>query len=193
MQKLNKYALTLISAAAMAACSSESSNESNRDDTDGIASTPSVTFKPDGDAPIVGKPQGPLTVEYRIIGKPVVGQPVAIDLKVRSAMGDEPVDVNYAINDATAMRLAEAQPRKVTMAASTEKADNSERVTIVPLREGRLYLNVSLSVPSVDGSMSTVTAIPVQVGQAPRSIQENGTAATDENGDAIRSLPAEEN
>jgi hypothetical protein len=38
--------------------------------------------------------------------------------------------------------------------------------------------------------MSTVTAIPIQVGEAPREIQENGTATTDENGEAIRSLPA---
>lgn len=193
MQKLNKYALTLISAAAMAACGDESATDSASNEVDVKTDAPAVSFKPGNGAPIVGKPQGPLTVDYRIIGKPVVGQPVAIDLKVHSTMGDEPVDVSYRINDATAMRLAEAQPRQVTMAAVTEVNDNSQRVTIVPLREGRLYLNVSLAVPSADGSMSTVTAIPIQVGEAPRQVNENGTATTDENGEAIRSLPADEN
>ncbi|MFQ5609708.1 MAG: hypothetical protein ACE5F8_05500 [Woeseiaceae bacterium] len=192
MQRLNLYAIALIFAAALAACGNESATESSGHKVDVETNVPAVTFKPGNDVPVAGKPHGPLTVEYRIIGKPVVGQPVAIDLKVRSSLGDEPVDVSYRINDVTAMKLADAQPHKVTMAASTDTQDNSERVTIVPLREGRLFLNVSLAVPSANGSMSTVTAIPVQVGEARRPAEENGTATTDENGEAIRSLPAAE-
>ena len=151
---------------------------------------PVVTFTPDND--IVGKPSGPISVSYRIIGKPVVGQPVAIELKFDSSFGDKPVAVAYRINDTTAMRLADSQPSAVTVAAAVDGAGSSRRVTVIPMREGRLYLNVSASVDTAEGSMGTVTAIPIQVGNAPRVISENGTAATDENGDAIRALPAEE-
>lgn len=151
---------------------------------------PVVTFTPDND--IVGKPSGPIAVSYRIIGKPVVGQPVAIELKFDSSLGDRPVNVAYRINDITAMRLADSQPATLTIAPAEDNAGNSQRVTIIPLREGRLYLNVSMSVDTGEGSMGTVTAIPIQVGNAPRAVQENGTAATDENGNAIRTLPAEE-
>ena len=151
---------------------------------------PTVAFTPDND--IVGKPSGPIAVSYRIIGKPVVGQPVVIELKFDSAFGSQPVAIAYRINDATAMRLADSQPAALTVAALTEDEGNSQRVTVIPMREGRLYLNVSASVDTDEGSMGTVTAIPIQVGNAPRPIQENGTAGTDENGNAIRALPAEE-
>ena len=63
------------------------------------------------------------------------------------------------------------------------------QATIIPLREGRLYLNVSASIETEEGTMSTVTAIPVQVGEGGREVEENGTLSTDENGEAIRSLP----
>jgi hypothetical protein len=62
----------------------------------------------------------------------------------------------------------------------------------VPLREGRLFLNVSASVKGQEALLSSVTAIPIQVGAAPRVIQENGELTTDENGELIRSLPATE-
>jgi hypothetical protein len=42
--------------------------------------------------------------------------------------------------------------------------------------------------------MSSVTAIPIQVGPAaPREILENGTVTTDDSGELIRTLPAKEN
>ena len=151
---------------------------------------PVVTFTPDSD--VVGKPSGPIAVAYRIIGKPVVGQPVAIELVFDSSLGDQPLAVVYRINDATGMRLADSQPSTLTIAPAEDDAGSSQRVTVIPMREGRLYLNVSASVETGEGSMGTVTAIPIQVGDAPRLISENGTAGTDENGNAIRALPAEE-
>ena len=151
---------------------------------------PQVSFTPDND--MVGKPSGPITVGYRIIGKPVVGQPVAIEIQIMSSLGREPVNVTYRINDATAMRLGDSQPASLSVAAAAGDAPRTQQVTIVPLREGRLYLNVAASVDGAQGSLGTVTAIPIQVGDAPRRIQENGTAGSDENGEAIRSLPATE-
>ena len=153
---------------------------------------PVVTFTPDSDV-VVGKPSGPIAVAYRIVGKPVVGQPVAIELQFDSSLGDQPLAVVYRINDATGMRLADSQPSTLTIAPAEDGADSSQRVTVIPMREGRLYLNVSASVETGEGSMGTVTAIPIQVGDAPRFISENGTAGTDENSNAIRALPAEEN
>ena len=61
------------------------------------------------------------------------------------------------------------------------------------MREGRLYLNVTAAIETEDGSMSTVLAIPIQVGAARREVQQNGEITTDENGELIRSLPASEN
>ena len=153
---------------------------------------PDVTFTPEkgaaGDS--VGKPRGPVAVSYRIIGKPVVGRPVAIELRIASSLGSQPLKVEYRTNDTTAMRLAESELRVLTISPIAGDLATTQQVTVIPMREGRLYLNVSVSVETENGSMSTVTAIPIQVGEAPQTIQENGTATTDENGEAIRSLPA---
>ena len=60
------------------------------------------------------------------------------------------------------------------------------------MREGRIYLNVSAAVDTPEGIMSYVTAIPLQVGDAPRELVENGTVVETESGELIRSLPAKQ-
>jgi len=119
-----------------------------------------VSVKPSVTAEHTVKPQGPVTITYNIIGTPIVGQPLAIDIQVDST-------------------------------ASNEKAPSLRQVRITPLREGRLFLNVSATVETDGGSISTVMAIPVQVGKAIRQVQENGEVTTDENGELIRVLPAD--
>jgi hypothetical protein len=127
---------------------------------------PVVTFTPETDAiSIAGETGEPVSIAYRIIGAPVVGQPVAIDIQVSSSFGDLPVTVSYRINDATAMRLADAQPASVVYTPDADNELAPRQVTIVPLREGRLYLNVQASVDTRTGSLSTVTAIPLEVGE----------------------------
>ncbi|NNC77970.1 MAG: hypothetical protein HKN77_08400, partial [Woeseiaceae bacterium] len=73
-----------------------------------------------------------------------------------------------------------------------ESRPSAQQVTIIPMREGRLYLNVTASVETGNGSMSTVTAIPIQVGDAPRTLEENGVLQKDAEGNSIRVLPADE-
>ena len=53
--------------------------------------TPVAVLTPEEKYSVTGKPQGPVRIDYRIIGTPVVGQPVTIDLDVKSNVGDAPV------------------------------------------------------------------------------------------------------
>lgn len=138
------------------------------------------------------KPQGPVNIEYRIIGTPIIGQPLAIDIEVSSLIGDRPITLNYRINDSTAMELTEAQPAEVTIAPTAGGEPSLQQVRLVPLREGRLFLNVSASVEVDNGTISSAIAIPIQVGAAPRVPEANGTVTTDSEGEAIHSLPATE-
>ena len=158
------------------------------------SNTPAVTFKPSesDDLPIASKPGGPVNIEYRVIGAAIVGHPVAVDLRISSAMGDRPMRVNYRMNDPTAMQLAESQPSGVSLPSRVNQEFREQQVTVIPQREGRLYLNVSVEIETDNGSMSTVTAVPIQVGTAPRELRENGQLGSDENGESIRSLPAKE-
>jgi hypothetical protein len=53
-----------------------------------------------------------------------------------------------------------------------------------------LFLNVTAHMQTDTGSLQTVTAVPIQVGAAPRELQQNGVVTTDENGELIREMPA---
>lgn len=139
------------------------------------------------------KPQSPISITYRIIGTPVVGLPVGIDIEVTSLLGSQAVTVEYRLNDSTAMQFTEAQPAQITIAPSNNAEPSLQQVRLIPLREGRLFLNVSARIETDGGTISTSMAIPIEVGAAPRVIQDNGVVTTDEYGERIRSLPASEN
>ncbi len=156
------------------------------------SAAPATKFTPDETREVIGKPTGPVTVAYRVIGKPVVGQPVAIDLEVRSEIGSKPVTLNYRINDSSAMRLAPSQPDRAALLFDDQRESLARQVMVVPQREGRLFLNVAAEVETDGGTISTVTAVPIRVGAAPAGAGENGTVTTDENGERIRVLPADE-
>ena len=154
---------------------------------------PVAVLTPDEKYSVTGKPQGPVKIDYRIIGTPVVGQPVTIDLKVKSNVGDTPVTLSYGTNDSTAMTFPESQRRMVSLAFVDDERIAGQQVTVIPAREGRLFLNVTAHMQTDTGSLQTVTAVPIQVGAAPRELQENGVVTTDENGELIREMPASDN
>ena len=136
----------------------------------------------------------PFHIDYRIVGTPVIGYPLTIELDVTSTLGDEPITVSYAINDTTSLAFPEAQPASVNISPADGQNVISQMVTVVPQREGRLYLNVSASAETEQGSRSMVMALPIQVGKGGRvDLQENGELTTDEQGESIRSLPAKTN
>lgn len=138
--------------------------------------------------------QSPVQIDYRVIGTPIVGQTVAVELQLRSSMGTQPYSVTYRVNDATAMLLPDTQSESVSISPLTNDERSSQQVSVIPLREGRLYLNVAAVIVTEGGSMQTVIAIPIQVGpEVPREFLENGTVTTDADGNLIRSLPASEN
>jgi hypothetical protein len=142
---------------------------------------------------MTAKPQGPVSIDYRIIGTPILGQPLAIDLEVTSMIGPEPIELSFRVNDSTAIEFMESQSAQITIVDSNDEGPSLQQVRLVPLREGRLFLNVSASVEIDGGTVSTSMAIPIEVGTAGRQIEENGVITTDENGNPIHSLPASEN
>lgn len=145
----------------------------------------------DGQAP-EGKPTAPIDIEYDVIGTPIVGQPVNIDLSVKSTRGDTPVRLSYRVLDSKSMSFPAAQAKEVALrVGDTQPA--VRQVTIVPQREGRLYLNVTAEVETPGGAMFKSIAIPVQVGSGPTEQEPDGTLKEDAEGEAVLSLPADEN
>ena len=139
-----------------------------------------------------GKPSAPISISYTVIGTPVVGQPVNINLEVSSSLGSRPVTLNYRINDARNLAFPQAQPQRVALAAPAEAGRAAQQVTVIPQREGRLYLNVSAEVETEEGMMMKSMAIPIQVGRAPRQEEPNGELREGADGETVISMPAEE-
>ena len=152
-----------------------------------ISAKPAPAEAPTYDGTIA-TPGAPYSLSYTLLGPPIVGSPVTVNLRVTSTRGSQPLRVNYRINDAAAMMFHEAQPLSIEMAPAAEENFVLQQVTVIPQREGRMYLNVGASVDTEEGSMSTTMAIPIQVGTGGRILEENGEVQVDEEGEAIRVL-----
>jgi hypothetical protein len=190
MTRAKITAISTIAVFGLAACGSENAEEQVADEVEVMSVAPDASTK-SGDPELAGAvvtPGSPYRVSYRIIGTPVVGSPVTIDLTVEPSRGSQPLNLEYRINDATSMLLAESQPASVRMEPAGADAAFTQQVTIIPQREGRFYLNVSAYFETVDGTMSTVTAIPIQVGTGSRELQPHGEVQLDEDGNAVRVL-----
>ena len=137
-----------------------------------------------------GKPGAPVVIDYDIIGVPIVGHPVNIDLAVSSTRGDAPVRLSWHVLDSGSLSFPESQVREVAMRVTPRQVE-TRQVTVVPQREGRLYLNVTAEVETPDGAMLKSIAIPIQVGDAPGEPTPAGELKEDAEGDAVMSLPAD--
>ena len=189
MNRVMTFLIAAFTAVMVMACSGGSEQPAASVEQGAKDETPVAVLTPEEKYSVTGKPQGPVKIDYRIIGTPVVGQPVTIDLTVKSNVGDAPVTLSYETSDSTAMSFPEAQQRRVSLAFVDGDRTAGQQVTVIPAREGRLFLNVTAHMQTDTGSLQTVIAVPIQVGAAPRELQQNGVVTTDENGELIREMP----
>lgn len=194
MNTSKRISIAAIAAVGLAACGTDKTDEAivtEKVDVVVMASEPAAKPSSNEYDGTVAKPGSPYTISYRIVGTPIVGSPVTVDLHIASALESRPVTLGYRINDATAMMFGESQPASVHLERADNEKDFQQRVTLIPQREGRFYLNVSASFDSDTGTVSTGMAIPIQVGTGTREMQEHGELQQDENGEAVRVLTGE--
>ncbi|MGB5510494.1 MAG: hypothetical protein WBM87_02180 [Woeseiaceae bacterium] len=190
MQRIKHLTVLVSATLALSACgngdvATRAAASADKAPTSASTAAAKPLFAYDGTA---AKPGAPFAVSYRIIGTPIVGSPVTIDLRIESMRGAQPITVDYRINDAAAMSLHEAQPARVQVEPVANENFIAQRVTVIPQREGRIYLNVSASFETAEGSTSTIMAVPIQVGTGGPELRENGEVRLDENGKAVRVL-----
>ncbi len=201
MIRMNKITLVrffalLLAASALTACQSGSDEVAGAgSDSSHAKAATAVHSKPAAPADAArtspGKPSAPINIDYEIMGTPVIGVPLSINVKVSSTL-DQPITVNYRINDTTSLMFTHAQSERVSLVAVGDKTFSAEQVTVIPQREGRLYLNVSAEIETELGMMAKVMAIPIQVGSFRPTPQVNGELITGDDGEALLSMPAKE-
>lgn len=193
MTKMCSLVLTVFAVQALAACGKPGAGDAADEvqaTTPGTVATAKSERRLDYDGTVT-KPGSPYSISYRIIGTPIVGSPVTIALRVSSSAAPRPVTLDYRINDASSLVLSESQLASVRMEPAANENFVTQQVTVVPQREGRFYLNVGASFETEEGTRSTVTAIPIQVGSGGRELKENGEVQLDEDGEAVRVLTPE--
>ena len=183
---LNNPLVFIIAALTIAACGDDSGSG-------GSATTAKAAAKAGQSASTSpGKPSAPISIDYEVLGKPIVGLPVAINVQVRATRDDlGSVVVSYSINDASALLFQEGQVEKIEIASLQEAS--MQQLAVVPQREGRLYINVSAEVQTAGGSMIKSMAIPIQVGSAPDPSKTNGEVKEGPDGETVQSMPAKVN
>ena len=194
MTRVMKSILMLAALSLLGAC--DAGDESVSKDAGQQASTAS-SAKPspkasDGERASPGKPVAPISIRYEVVGTPIVGQPVSVNLQIASTQGERPVRMLYRANDVSSLLFAEAQPEEVDIGAVRNNDIAREQVTVIPQREGRVYLNVSASVETSQGTMYRSLAIPIQVGSAPEQATVNGELKETADGETVISMPAKE-
>lgn len=140
----------------------------------------------DGASP--GKPQAPIIMSYEIVGSPIVGNPVLINVSISSSQG--PVNVHYSITDQSALMFQDGQVEHLEIADVSNGA--ARQLSVVPQREGRLYVNVSAEVQTPGGAKIRSMAIPIQVGTAPERSESPMNVVEGPDGEAVISMPAQE-
>jgi len=193
MQKqfLSFAAMTLV--LSVGACNEDSKTSTSADSTPVTTTSKPAVVAPAGSSPSPGKPSAPISMRYEILGNPIVGQPVAINVDVRSTSGSHPVTVQYSINDSSALVFQAGQVERLQVTADAEKSASQQQLAVIPQREGRLYVNVSAEIQTADGSMIKSMAIPIQVGSAPDKPQINGELVEGPDGETVISMTAKEN
>ena len=139
-----------------------------------------------------GKPRPPISIDYKVLGTPVMGQPVEIELEVGSSIAVQSLRVSYQVIDESSLFFPDTQPRERIYTEVADRSKRSQRVTVVPQHEGRLYLNVLVEIDSENGLFTRTAAVPIQVGTVLAKPQINGELQTDEQGEMVISLPAKE-
>jgi uncharacterized protein (DUF58 family) len=139
----------------------------------------SATTEPQGT--LVAVQALPVEFAYQVLGNPVVGQPVAVSLRIQTSKADGPLTLSYRVSEPGSLIFPDSQASEIELAPSQNEAGQVVQVTVIPQREGRVYLNVSATMQAAHGSSFKSMAIPILVEGAPPSTNGmSGEAATEQ-------------
>ncbi len=190
-----RFSILLIGACLLAACGGNNAGNATVKPAATTAnaaqsSGPKETGDPNRSSP--GKISAPININYSIMGNPIVGVPVGINIEISSPLNDREIIVHYRVNEYGSLTFPESQVESVSLPPLADAVLRKQQVTVVPQREGRLYLVVSAEIETDGGTMMKSMSIPIQVGRAPRETTLNGNLVEDADGEAGISMPAKE-
>lgn len=160
---IRRRILLLASLATLAAAcgdvsTSSSTSPAGAEPTSGTALSPDITG-------------APLTLGYEVLGNPVVGKPVGVEVSMDTDLDNRPVTLAYRVSEANSLTFPESQATEVDVVPVAGADLRPVQVTVIPQRDGRVFLNVTATIETDTGSVKKAIAIPLQV--APRPLSED--------------------
>lgn len=111
--------------------------------------------------------RAPLSLSYRVAGNAVVGQPVAIEVSVETALSERPVVLRYRAPEADSLAFPESQAMAMEVLVVEGARRRPQQITVIPNRDGRIFLTVSASIETDTGAVSRSISVPIDVRRAP--------------------------
>ena len=142
--------------------------------------TPAGSAVTDGEAPTTGAPLAgetastPVTLDYRLVGNPVVGKTVGIEIRVDTPVTDRPIELEYRVPEANSIQFPDAQPQTVQLVSLAGAELRPQTVNVIPQRDGRVFLTVTARLETDKGAVRKSMSVPLQVARAPLELSEAG-------------------
>lgn len=132
----------------------------------------------DGPGPTTGLPLAggetgaPISLEYTVIGTPVVGENVAVEISISTSLDDRPITLSYRPAEAGSLGFPETQAATIEVVPVTGSPPRPQQLIVIPRRDGRLFLTVSAAVETDRGAVIKSMSIPLQVIPAPLELDD---------------------
>lgn len=127
---------------------------------------------PAASAPTTGAPLdveedgAPISFRYNVNGNPVVGKPVSVSLTLRTPVEDRPITLTYRAPEAGSLEFPESQSSSIEVLPIGDAERRPLQVTVIPQRDGRVFLTVSANMETDTGAVMRSISIPLQVARA---------------------------
>jgi len=134
-----------------------------------------------------GKPRAPIAISHELSGEAQVGQALDVRITARASAGIGGLSLELTSDDA--LLIGPFAPEGAAGATADERVWT---VSVTPLQAVSTYLNVFVKVRLGDQEQVRSVMIPIRAGDAKAATESADALKTDESGEAIIALPAEE-
>ena len=153
---MNRIGITVVLIAAFGAVACQPDDGGY--DSAVAATTPAATVGSADNAPI--------TLDYALVGAPLVGEPVAVNVEISTPASDQAIRLTYRSAEEGDMTFPESQAAETTLPPLSNGNTRRHQFSVIPQREGRIFVVVSAALETERGATIKSISIPVQVRRA---------------------------
>lgn len=138
-----------------------------------------------------GKPAPPIDLRLMVKEPLTLGVPVSVAVEIDTPVNNGNISIDYRILGDRRKMLVDADSRSATEPGRNDINSAIGAVTLTAQSAGRIYLQVTATVHTVDGTISKSQVFPLQVGESGPALETNGELIQSPNGEWIISMSSE--